>query len=82
MVAGGLGLQVLIAACILKAPFLARPVSGLKRPGHGHGHGHPGRHGFVFGYVGGGPAPFAATQPGNAFILGFQSLPLVIVVAA
>ena len=37
---------------------------------------------FVFGYVGGGPAPFAVTEPGAGFVLAFQALPLVVVVGA
>jgi len=82
MVAGGLGLQVLIAACILKAPFLRGLFLALNALVTAMDTATRAGTAFVFGYVGGGPAPFAATQPGNAFILGFQSLPLVIVVAA
>lgn len=37
---------------------------------------------FVFGYVGGGAAPFDVTQPQNAFVLGFQAIPLVLVISA
>lgn len=37
---------------------------------------------FVFGYVGGGAAPFEAAAPQNAVSLAFQILPLVIVVSA
>ncbi len=37
---------------------------------------------LVFGYLGGAPLPFAETQPGAAFILFFQALPLVLVVGA
>jgi len=82
MVAGGLGLQVLIAACILKAPFLRGLFLALNALVTAMDTATRAGTAFVFGYVGGGSAPFAATQPGNAFILGFQSLPLVIVVAA
>jgi CNT family concentrative nucleoside transporter len=38
--------------------------------------------GFVFGYVGGGPLPFAETNPGASFILAFQALPLVLIISA
>lgn len=82
MVIGGLGLQVIIAACILKAPFLRGLFLALNALVTAMDTATRAGTAFVFGYVGGGPAPFAATQPGNAFILGFQSLPLVIVVAA
>ncbi len=36
---------------------------------------------FVFGYVGGGPAPFAVTSPPNAFVLAFQALPIVLLMS-
>ncbi len=36
---------------------------------------------FVFGYVGGGPAPFTATSPANQFVLAFQALPIVLVMS-
>jgi CNT family concentrative nucleoside transporter len=36
---------------------------------------------FVFGYVGGGPPPFEVKNPGNAFILGFQALPVVLIIS-
>ena len=38
--------------------------------------------GFVFGYLGGGALPFAETQPGASYILGFRALPLVLVISA
>lgn len=37
---------------------------------------------MVFGYIGGGDLPFAATMPGSTFILAFQALPLVLVMSA
>ncbi len=36
---------------------------------------------FVFGYIGGGPAPFAVTSPVNEFVLAFQALPIVLVMS-
>ncbi len=36
---------------------------------------------FVFGYVGGGPLPFDLKTPGSDFILGFQALPVVLVMS-
>lgn len=82
MVIGGLGLQVAIAACILKAPFLRGLFLGLNAVVTAMDTATRAGTTFVFGYVGGGPAPFAVTDQGAAFILGFQALPLVIVVAA
>jgi CNT family concentrative nucleoside transporter len=37
---------------------------------------------FVFGYLGGGAAPFAETNPAASFILAFRALPLVLVISA
>src|SRR6202161_841581 len=36
---------------------------------------------FVFGYVGGGTLPFELKTPGAEFILGFQALPVVLVMS-
>jgi CNT family concentrative nucleoside transporter len=36
----------------------------------------------VFGYLGGGKAPFAETDPAASFILAFRALPLVLLVSA
>jgi CNT family concentrative nucleoside transporter len=38
--------------------------------------------GFLFGYLGGGPLPFAEARPGASFILAFKALPLVLVISA
>ena len=38
--------------------------------------------GFVFGYLGGAPTPFADSTPGASFILAFQALPLVLLISA
>jgi concentrative nucleoside transporter, CNT family len=37
---------------------------------------------FVFGYLGGGPAPFAEIRPENSYVLAFRALPMVLVVSA
>jgi len=37
---------------------------------------------LVFGYLGGGPAPFAVTAPQATFILAFRALPLVLLISA
>jgi CNT family concentrative nucleoside transporter len=38
--------------------------------------------GFVFGYLGGAPAPFQVTDQNAVFILAFRALPLVLVISA
>src|SRR5262245_11011318 len=37
---------------------------------------------MVFGYLGGGPAPYTVTAPQASFILAFRALPLVLVISA
>jgi CNT family concentrative nucleoside transporter len=37
---------------------------------------------FVFGYLGGAPAPFAETGQASSFVLAFRALPLVLVISA
>jgi len=37
---------------------------------------------LVFGYLGGGPAPFAVSDAGSMFILAFRALPVVLVMSA
>ena len=38
--------------------------------------------GLVFGYLGGGPAPFQVTDANATFVLAFRALPLVLVISA
>lgn len=38
--------------------------------------------GLVFGYLGGGPAPFAVTDASATFVLAFRALPIVLVMSA
>ena len=82
VVVAGLALQVVLALALIKLPpfqdlFLAlsRAVTGLQEAA-GAGTS------FVFGYLGGGPAPFETVQPGASFILAFRALPLILVVSA
>ncbi|MEL7641424.1 MAG: nucleoside transporter C-terminal domain-containing protein [Solidesulfovibrio sp.] len=82
LVAGGIALQVAIAAFMLKAPFLRGIFMALNALVAAMDEATRAGTAFVFGYVGGAPAPFAVTDPGATFILGFQALPLVIVIAA
>lgn len=37
---------------------------------------------FVFGYLSGPPYPFAEAQPGAAYVLAFEALPLVLTISA
>jgi CNT family concentrative nucleoside transporter len=82
IVVAGLGLQLALALALLKLPVfkglfltLNEMLGALERATQAGT-------GFVFGYLGGGPAPFAVTDPGSSFVLAFRALPLVLVVSA
>ncbi|MGB1091263.1 MAG: NupC/NupG family nucleoside CNT transporter [Oceanobacter sp.] len=78
----GLASQLVLAFILLKIPgsleifeFLTQVVTALQdatRQGTA----------FVFGYLGGGPAPFESLAPQYGFVLTFQALPLLMVMSA
>jgi CNT family concentrative nucleoside transporter len=82
IVGAGLAAQILFAALLLHVPLLHRlfeiagdgvlALAAATEAGTA----------FVFGYLGGAPAPFETTRPGADFILAFRALPLVIVISA
>ncbi|MCA1907299.1 MAG: nucleoside:proton symporter [Magnetospirillum sp.] len=82
VVLAGLLIQFAVAALLLKFPasqslFLAlNQVVGAVQSATQAGTA------FVFGYVGGGKAPFAMTDPAAGFVLAFQALPLVLLMSA
>ena len=81
-VMAGVGLQFALAVVLLKVPgvsglflLLNDAVDALQKATDAGT-------GFVFGYLGGAPLPFAETRPGGAFILAFRALPLVLTISA
>jgi len=81
-IAAGVGLQFVIAAMMLNLPpfkafflFLNDVVTALDNSTSAGTS-------FVFGYLGGGPAPFEMKSPEASFILAFKGLPLVLVISA
>lgn len=80
--AAGLLLQFLIAALFLNVPFFAGLFLQLNRAVLALDEATRAGTSFVFGYVGGGSAPFAVTEPANSFVFAFQALPLVLVIGA
>ena len=82
LVASALALQAAIAILLLKVPIARQALLGLnavvtalaKATGAGTS--------FVFGYMGGGPPPFAVTNPAGLTNFAFGVLPLVIVISA
>ena len=78
----GLGLQLAIAAVMLKFPPARHVFAALNDGVIALQDATAAGTTFVFGYLGGGPLPFEETQVGGSLVLAFRSLPLVIVVSA
>lgn len=81
-VAAGIAAQVAIAALLLKVPMVRPLFLALNRAVDALQAATLAGTSFVFGYVGGGPAPFALADPANGFVLAFQALPLVLIMSA
>ena len=81
-VAGTLLLQGALALILLKVPivrdllFRLNGLVAVLTTATGAGTS------FIFGYIGGGPAPFTVTNPANMVNLAFSILPLVMVISA
>jgi concentrative nucleoside transporter, CNT family len=82
LVLAGLVLQLLLAALFLKVPLLQQVLLIINKivltleAATGEGTS------LVFGFLGGGDAPYTVTGPQHSFILAFRALPIVIVFAA
>ncbi|HXU43332.1 MAG TPA: nucleoside transporter C-terminal domain-containing protein [Burkholderiales bacterium] len=81
-VAAGLGVQVLLAVIFLKVALVKDLFLKLNDALLVIEKATQAGTGLVFGYLGGGPAPFAVTDQNAVFILAFRALPLVLVVSA
>jgi CNT family concentrative nucleoside transporter len=82
VVAAGLGLQILLAALLLHVPALRALFSVFGDAVNALAEATRAGTSLVFGYLGGGPLPFAEIRPGASFVLFFQALPLVLLVGA
>jgi CNT family concentrative nucleoside transporter len=75
-------LQFAVCAALLRIPVIIRGLSVLNQGVAALGDATREGTAFVFGYVGGGAAPFTVTDPAHSFVLGFQSLALIMVISA
>lgn len=82
MVAGTLVAQAIIAVLLLKVPLMREALFGLNGAVVALSDATKSGTSFIYGFLGGGPAPFAVTQPGNMINLAFGVLPLIIVISA
>jgi len=81
-IAIGLGLQILLAVVLLKMPLLGQGFAWLNQVVLALEQATRAGTSMVFGYLGGGPLPFAEKFEGASFILAFQALPLVLLMSA
>lgn len=78
----GLALQFVIAALLLKVPLFKQPFLLLNDLALSLDRATLVGTSLVFGFLGGGPLPYAETAMGASFVLAFRALPLVLVVSA
>lgn len=81
-VLGGFGLQAGLALVLLHLAVARQVVLLLSRLVGALQDATDQGASFVFGYLGGGPLPFAELHPGASFVLAFKILPLVLVISA
>ena len=81
-VAAGLALQCLLALLFLKLPAAKDAFLALNEAMLGLEKATQAGTAFVFGYLGGGSAPFMVSEPSATFILAFRALPMVLVISA
>jgi concentrative nucleoside transporter, CNT family len=81
-VAGGVLLQLALAALLLGFPPATAVVFLLNDGATALQNATQAGTSFVFGYLAGPPLPFVETHPGASFILALQALPLVLTISA
>ena len=77
----GLGVTVALALVMLKVPKAEVAFAAINDAVNAIATATRAGTAFVFGYVGGGPLPFEVKEPTATFILGFQALPVVLVMS-
>ena len=82
VVLGTLLLQAALALVLLKVPMIRDMLFGLNGLVGAISTATGAGTSFIFGYIGGGPAPFTVTHPGNMINLAFSILPLIMVISA
>jgi concentrative nucleoside transporter, CNT family len=82
LIGAGLGLQIAIALLLLEVPLARNALYSLNGVIDALSSATQAGTSFVFGFAGGGPAPFDVTKPQNLYSLAFQALPLVLVMSA
>ena len=82
VVIGGIVLQFAIALLFLKFPPAVQALVVADKGIEALQKATDAGTALVFGFLGGGPLPYAEAHPGLSFILAFRAFPLVIVISA
>jgi concentrative nucleoside transporter, CNT family len=82
VVVGGLLLEIALALLLIHFPPARQIVSLANDAAHAVQTATDAGSGFVFGYLGGGPAPFDIRAPAASFIIAFKALPMVLTISA
>jgi CNT family concentrative nucleoside transporter len=78
----GMLIQLVLGVVFLKFPFFTHAFVYLNRAVMALQESTNAGTSFVFGFIGGGDAPYDIKYPHASFILAFQALPLVLVISA
>lgn len=78
----GLACQVALALLLTKVPAITAAFAAATHAVDALQAASRAGSSFMFGYLGGGRAPFSVEDPGAAFIFAFQALPAILLVGA
>ena len=81
-IVSGLVLELVLALLLLKLPFAKDVFLSLNDALAALEKATQAGTSLVFGYLGGGPAPFSVTNESATFVLAFRALPIVLVMSA
>ncbi|MFY9317015.1 MAG: nucleoside transporter C-terminal domain-containing protein [Burkholderiales bacterium] len=81
-VVAGIALQLVLAVLLLKLPYAKDAFLALNDVLTALEKATQAGTSLVFGYLGGGTAPFAVTEASATFVLAFRALPIVLVMSA
>jgi concentrative nucleoside transporter, CNT family len=82
VVLGGLALQFAAALILIYVPLAKQLVLLANEAANAVQTATDAGSSFVFGYLGGGPAPFEEKTPSASFIVAFKALPMVLTISA
>ena len=82
LVISAIVMQCVICVAFTHLSFLQNALEALNRGVQALSQASAKGTSFVFGYIGGGPAPFEVKDPGLTVTLAFQILPLIIFISA